>query len=435
MGYFVFIIAPLFLGLVILLDCILLRWLALIAPPLCKKQDPAKIAAAREQGVRALVRAAQPRLKTWISVLFSVLYIGTSHLMVIGYFLPVGLLQKIFRRVGYCMIIVNLYLLISVTLYTLIGFLLMLFKKLSHEGFKRGVFYRVGMTIAVLAAVGMVVYGEINARIIRVNHYAFAVDKDGGSVPVSDGTKKLRVALIGDLHLGYNAGLSMMRDMVEKINREDVDLIFVAGDIFDNAYAAIEKPDEIAETLAGMKAKYGVYAVYGNHDVEDNLIFGFTFSNHDLPNDPRYDEFVKKANMTILTDESVELFDGSVILVGRRDLEETGLMVSKGEKRATAAELTKELDKSRILIDLEHEPKEVAEVAAAGFDMQLCGHTHNGQFFPLNLGIGRLYFNACGYRVYENRMHTVTTAGVGSYGAFNRACVDPEICILDISFK
>ncbi|MGX8728963.1 MAG: metallophosphoesterase, partial [Lachnospiraceae bacterium] len=136
-----------------------------------------------------------------------------------------------------------------------------------------------------------------------------------------------------------------------------------------------------------------------------------------------------------LEDEVLDLFDESVYIVGRRDEEEPGLRLSQGEKRKTAGELARNLDKSKILIDLEHEPKEVPEVAAAGFDLQLAGHTHNGQFFPLNLGIGRIYFNAFGYKVYENKLHTVTTAGVGSYGPFNRACVDPEIMILDITFQ
>ena len=436
MGHFVLIIGPAFLALVIFLDLVLVRWLAHVAPFLCKEPDPAKLVAARGKGEKALKKAAEPRLKTGVFLFITILYIGTSSLMPIGYFLHAGMLQKIFRRVGYCMIIVNIYFLIALFLYSLIGLLLILLKKLSRDGFERGVFYRVGTGLVLLAAVGMVVYGEINARIIRTARYAFTVDKDGGNIPAAaDGTKKLRIALLGDLHLGYNAGLSMMKDMVEKINREDVDLVLVAGDIFDNAYDAIEQPEEIAKTLAGMKSRYGAYAVYGNHDVEDNLIFGFNFSTQDKENDSRYERFIADANMTLLTDESLELFDGSVVLVGRRDPEETGLRTSMGERRATAAELTRDLDRTKILIDLEHEPKEVPEVAAAGFDMQLCGHTHNGQFFPLNLGIGRLYFNACGYRVYENKMHTVTTAGVGSYGPFNRACVDPEFSILDISFK
>ncbi len=435
MGYYVFIIGPLYLALVIFINYQLTRWLAHICPPLCRKPDPKMLAEARNKGERALKRAAKPRLAPWLFWLFTILFVGTNLLASIGYFLPAGLLQKIFRRIGYCMMIVTLYLFIAFILYWIIGTILILCKKLSRDGFMRGVFYRVGITLCVLTAIGMTVYGEINARIIRVNRYAFTVDKDGGNIPAAaDGTRKLRIALVGDLHLGYNAGLSMMQDMVEKINREDVDLVFVAGDVFDNAYEAIERPEEIAKALSKMKPKYGTYVVFGNHDVEDNLIFGFNFTTVDLENDPRYEAFLKTAGMTLLKDESVELFDGSLVLVGRRDEEETGLRKSQGERRATAAELTAGLDKAKILVDLEHEPKEVPEVAAAGFDLQLCGHTHNGQFFPLNLGIGFAYFNACGYKVYENKMHTVTTAGVGSYGPFNRACVDSEICILDVSF-
>ncbi len=436
MGHYVFLIGPFYLLLVIFVDSSLLRWLAFMVPALRREPNAAKIAAARKKSEHAAKRAAEPKMKYWFGILFSILYIGASILMPIGYFVPVGLVQKVLRRIGYCMLIVNIYLFMAIFLFFILGLLLWLFRVISRDCFERGTYLRIGLTIAILAGLGMVVYGEINARIIRVNHYEISVDKDGGKIPVgADGKPHLRIALIGDLHLGYNAGASMMRDMVDKINKEDVDLVLIAGDIFDNAYDAIENDEELIEILASLKSKYATLAVYGNHDVEDNLIFGFNFSAHDKLHDERYYKFLEKANISLLEDEVLDLFDESVYIVGRRDEEEPGLRLSQGEKRKTAGELTRNLDKSKILIDLEHEPKEVPEVAAAGFDLQLAGHTHNGQFFPLNLGIGRIYFNAFGYKVYENKLHTVTTAGVGSYGPFNRACVDPEIMILDITFQ
>lgn len=436
MGHYVLIIGPLYLAISILFAVQILRYLAFVFPGLRREPRPEKIAAAQKKGAKALKRAAEPRVKTPFAVIFIILFVGASNLMPLGYFFPAGALQKILRRAGYFMTTLLLYLFIAFLLYALVGLVLVLFRKLTLDGMARGTFFRVGFGLALLAALGMVVYGEVNARIIRVTRCSFQVDKDGGNIPLSeDGTKRLRVALIGDLHLGYNMGLAMTKDMVEKINRENVDLVFVAGDIFDNAYDAIEKPDEISAALAGLQSKYGTYAVFGNHDVEDNLIFGFNFHQGDLENDPRYIEFLANANMTLLRDEVLPLFDGSVYLVGRRDEEETGLLKSVGEERAGAASLAESLDKSKILIDLEHEPKEVAEVCAAGFDMQLCGHTHNGQFFPLNCFIGFGYFNAYGYKVYDGSLHTVTTCGVGSYGPFNRALVDPEVCILDIAFR
>ena len=51
----------------------------------------------------------------------------------------------------------------------------------------------------------------------------------------------------------------------------------IAGDIFDNEYDAIYEPDRVADLLAGLKSRYGTYACYGNHDLDEKILAGFTF--------------------------------------------------------------------------------------------------------------------------------------------------------------
>ena len=70
-----------------------------------------------------------------------------------------------------------------------------------------------------------------------------------------------------------------MSQMVRKINAQDPDLVVIAGDIFDNNYDALKNPDKIARTLRGIKSNYGVYACYGNHDIQEKILAGFTFSH------------------------------------------------------------------------------------------------------------------------------------------------------------
>ena len=114
--------------------------------------------------------------------------------------------------------------------------------------------------------------------------------------------KELNVVLIADLHLGYNIGCKQMEQMTEKINKQKPDLVVVAGDIFDNEYEALDDPEKLAEILRGIRSKYGVYACYGNHDIQEKILAGFTFgSKEKKESTPEMDEFLEKAEIMLLT--------------------------------------------------------------------------------------------------------------------------------------
>ena len=59
--------------------------------------------------------------------------------------------------------------------------------------------------------------------------------------------------------------------MVMKVNQQSPDLIVVAGDIFDNEYDALDDPDQLVKIFRQLKSQYGVYAVYGNHDIDEKI--------------------------------------------------------------------------------------------------------------------------------------------------------------------
>ena len=94
---------------------------------------------------------------------------------------------------------------------------------------------------------------------------------------IRDRLSSLKIVLAADLHLGYSVGKTQMRQMVEKINRESPDLVVIAGDVFDNDYEAMDDPEALISILQGIQSKYGVYACYGNHDVSEKILAGFTF--------------------------------------------------------------------------------------------------------------------------------------------------------------
>ena len=91
------------------------------------------------------------------------------------------------------------------------------------------------------------------------------------------------------------------------------------------------------------------------------------------------------------------------------------------------------MDKDKPIIVLDHQPKELRELADAGVDLDLCGHTHDGQMFPGNLIIKLMWENACGY-LQKGQMHNIVTSGVGVFGPDMRVGTKAEICPITVHF-
>ena len=269
------------------------------------------------------------------------------------------------------------------------------------------------------------IYGMINAGNIQTTKYDISIDKKAGKLD------SLNVVLIADLHLGYNIGCRHMEKMVDKINAQNPDLVVVAGDIFDNEYEALENPDRLAAILRGIQSKYGVYACYGNHDIQEKILAGFTFGGKEKKESSvKMDEFLEKSGITLLRDEYV-LIDDSFYLYGRPDYERPGRGI---DERKSPQEITEDLDLSLPVLVIDHEPRELQELADAGVDADLCGHTHDGQLFPGNLTIKLMWENACGY-LKKGNMHSIVTSGVGLFGPNMRVGTKSEICDIMMHFK
>lgn len=272
---------------------------------------------------------------------------------------------------------------------------------------------------------GIGIYGIVNARIVHTTPYEITIDKDGGNF------QNMKVVLVADLHLGYNIGVSQITKMVDKINAEDPDLVVIAGDIFDNEYEALEDPDALIALFRQIRSRYGIYACYGNHDISEKILAGFTFSSKNKKeSDPRMDEFLQLAGVQLLRDEAV-LINDSVYLYGRPDAQRPGRGITE---RKTPEEITAELDTDKPILVIDHQPRELDELAAAGVDADLCGHTHDGQLFPLNLTSKLIWKNSCGYLQVGN-MHNIVTSGVGLFGPNMRVATKAEICSITLHFR
>lgn len=321
--------------------------------------------------------------KTGICVAISLAYVFLVASLLIAFFLPIGPARRIMKLISNYWLGILLYLILAVLMADAICFLLFLITK-------RRLKCRTAAAGGICAVVvlGLSAWGAYNARIIQVTPYEITVNKDGGRL------ENLNVVLAADLHLGYNIGTAHMMQMVDKINEQNADLVVFAGDIFDNEYEALDDPEELIAVLQKIQSKYGVYACYGNHDVEEKILAGFTFGgNKKKESSIQMDEFLERAGIHLLQDEAV-LIDDSFYLYGRPDAQRPGRGINM---RKTAAELMGELDTEKPVIVIDHEPKELQELADAGVDIDLCGHTHDGQMFPANLITALMWENSYGY--------------------------------------
>ena len=354
---------------------------------------------------------------------FAVVYLFMALSPVIAFLLPKSAVAIVIRRLSTYWIGIMLYSLLYVVLFDLLRLIAKHTKLKNTLLFSRGSVISIG-SVVVACAVATCLYGIFNARNIKVNEYSVTVNKSCGS------DKHLKAVLVADLHMGYAIGVDHITNMVEKINQQDADIVIIAGDIFDNSYDGMDDPEGIKAQLKSIKSKYGVYAVYGNHDIDEKILMGFTFDwGGKQLHSEKMTNFMKECNIKLINDEFV-LINDEFYLVGRRDTDKPG---TEDGTRAEISELTKDLDKTKPIFVLSHEPDELQKTADAGADIDFSGHTHDGQLFPGNLTIGLFWENPCGM-IKKDNMYSIVTSGVGVYGTFMRVGTDAEICSVDIDF-
>jgi predicted MPP superfamily phosphohydrolase len=128
--------------------------------------------------------------------------------------------------------------------------------------------------------------------------------------------------------------------------------------------------------------------------------------------------------MTVLSDSIV--FPGNLFnLAGRND--------SHIRTRKTIGELLESVNDSLPVILIDHRPTEIEEVSKTHVDIQLSGHTHNGQLFPVNLITRKVYLLTWGYKKILNT-HFFVTSGIRLWGPPVRTTGKSEIMVIDITF-
>ena len=377
------------------------------------------------------------RLQTWlerclpclgrkrIRLPIVLLYLCVAFSILAAFLLEPSPAKRLLKQFSNTWLGVLLYALLVIAAADLLRLVL---RRFSFRGkgrlYSRGGHMAIGAA-CILCVGGFSMAGIVSADHIRVTDYELRVDKE---VP---GFGELKIVLAADLHLGYSIGIRHMEEMVRLINEEDADIVVIAGDIFDNEYEALEDPEILIRVLGGIRSRYGVYACYGNHDIKEKVLAGFTFaSSQEKASDPRMDAFLEEAGIRLLRDEGI-LIQDAFYLYGRPDYGRPGRGI---RVRKTPEEITCRMDSSKPIIVIDHQPRELAGLAEAGVDIDLCGHNHDGQTFPGNLTARLFWENTCGY-LQKGAMHNIVTSGVGVFGPDMRLGTRSEICAITVRFR
>lgn len=224
--------------------------------------------------------------------------------------------------------------------------------------------------VYVLSAV-ILIGGYMSARIPTINRVEFQLNK---TVP----NEKQKVVLVSDIHLGMMISNGKLNKMVQLVNNENADLVLLAGDIFDEDLGPVIQ-NNMGDLLKNLRAKHGVFAVLGNHE-----FYGNAAAAH---------EYLKNHNITVLRD-SVATLPNGIAVVGREDITAERMY---DKKRKTLTELLENVDTENPVFVLDHQPYNLSEVADYSVDLQVSGHTHNGQMWPFNYITGAMFEISKGY--------------------------------------
>jgi uncharacterized protein len=268
-------------------------------------------------------------------------------------------------------------------------------------------------TILLLGSVALVsillIAGHINTLLPRVKKLDISIPKQ------VNGDKDLKIVMASDIHLGTIIGKNRAEYLVKMINSLNPDIIILDGDVVDEDLAPVIRQN-IGDSLNLLKAKLGVWAITGNHEYIGGV-------------NPAV-EYLTKHNIRFIRD-TFELIDNRFILVGREDRDRPRFT---GKKRKTLDEVFQGVDLSYPVILLDHQPFNLAEAATHKPDLQLSGHTHHGQIFPINLITKAIYEVSWGYKKIGNT-HFYVSSGFGTWGPPVRIGSRSEIVMINLHFQ
>jgi predicted MPP superfamily phosphohydrolase len=260
-------------------------------------------------------------------------------------------------------------------------------------------------------------YATISALVLIGLTSSYSLYNQAGRTVV----KEIRIALpklpprlsgftivqLSDLHIDLSKSERWLKSLVAETLALHPDLIVITGDLIDTDICRL---DGFCEILRGLKAKYGVYAVTGNHEYYTGI--------------PLFMKIAANSNIEVLRNTNV-LIAGVIELAGIDDAHEAEQFENISPKENLESALQK-VDFRKPVILLSHQPDVFDLSRRMGVDLQLSGHTHAGQLPPMDLLVQILYEYPFG--LYKrDTSYLYTTCGSAFWGPPMRLFTKSEI--------
>jgi predicted MPP superfamily phosphohydrolase len=254
----------------------------------------------------------------------------------------------------------------------------------------------------------MIAGGFINAIIPVVKEYDISINKSAGDV------KTYRIAAVSDIHIGSIIRKRSLKKLSGILKSVKPDVVLLLGDIVDGEIGPVMRGD-LLQYFSRPESTDGLYAITGNHEFIGGAV-------RTLP-------YIESKGIRILQDEIVTL-KGGIQLVGRIDRDSRRFY---GKERMPLGELIKQVDTTKPVILLDHQPFLLDETSKDGIDLQLSGHTHNGQMWPLNYVTAKIYELSYGY-LKKRDTHFIVSSGYGLWGPRVRIGSRSEVLLINLKF-
>ncbi len=253
----------------------------------------------------------------------------------------------------------------------------------------------------------ILVYGFFEARNLRVERLVIHTSK----LPLEAGN--VRVAQISDLHLSVTVGEHIINRIIKITEEEKPDIIVSTGDLMDGI---VRHVSHLSGRLKRLNAKYGKFAVTGNHEFYGGL-------RHTV-------KFIEDSGFTVLRDSGVTV-ENIINIAGMDFAGSETKGYSNNTPRQDEIEVLSKLRPGLFTLLLKHR-SDVKEESLGLFDLQLSGHSHKGQIFPVSLATMFLFQYHTGFTKLPKGSAIHTSRGTGTAGPPVRFLSTPEITIIDI---
>jgi predicted MPP superfamily phosphohydrolase len=317
---------------------------------------------------------------------------------------PVRPVARLLKVIGSYYFAVMEFALLLIPIADLVGWVL----QLAHA--KPSNYVQVAGWIVIGMITLVMVWGSRNAWSPVLRRYPVSVNKR------VEGMDKLRIVVASDIHLGNIVGKRHLRRLISRMNALEPDLILLPGDVIDDSIEPFIR-NKLSDLLRLLKAKYGVYAILGNHEYYGGHVEDYVGRMRDI-------------GIPVLRDERLEVA-GSVVVAGRKDKTAESM---DPDGRISVDALLEGVDRSQPIIMMDHQPYNFSKAADAGVDLLLCGHTHRGQFAPNHWLTKRMFELDWGY-MRKGDMHVAVSSGFGSWGPPVRIASRSEILLIDMKFE